>query len=255
MASNGLVANPKKTSFVILNLKGKKNELCSLRIGNEIVYQEKSAKLLGLTFDSNQAWQTQIYGSGGTIMSLNRRLFLLSRLKNHLSKASILKMADGIFTSKIRYGLQMMGKVRMKESDPTNKDFESIQKVQNKLLRMLTNTKLLDMISTQSLLQKTNMMSVNQMNCQIKIQEIWKALNIPAYPIDILRQTPHDNGPATRAGSSGRLIEAGHSLISQKTCINDAVRLWNQLPIAITKCNSLAQIKTQAKMFAKTLPI
>ena len=107
------MANPKKTSFVILNQKGRKDELISIRIGNEIVYQEKSAKLLGMTFDSNQAWQSQIYGSGGTIMSLNRRLFLLSRLRNHLSKASILKMADGIFTSKIRYGLQMMGKVRL----------------------------------------------------------------------------------------------------------------------------------------------
>ena len=27
-------------------------------------------------------------------------------------------MADGIFTSKIRYGLQMMGKVRLQDSDP-----------------------------------------------------------------------------------------------------------------------------------------
>ena len=63
-----------------------------------------------------------------------------------------------------------MGKVRLQDSDPSNKDFDSIQKVQNKLVRMLTNTKLLDQISTESLSQKTNMLSVNQMNCQIKIQ-------------------------------------------------------------------------------------
>ena len=188
-------------------------------------------------------------------MSLNRRLFLLSRLRNHLSKASILKMADGIFTSKIRCGLQMMGKVRLQDSDPTNKDFDSIQKVQNKLVRMLTNTKLLDMISTESLLQKTNMLSVNQLNCQIKIQEIWKALNVQDYPIEISRQTPHESGPATRAGSTGRLIETGSSCISQKTCINDAIRLWNQLPLKVTNCDSMHQIKKQAKMFAKTIPI
>ena len=30
MASNGLVANPKKTSFVILNQKGRKDELIQL---------------------------------------------------------------------------------------------------------------------------------------------------------------------------------------------------------------------------------
>ena len=64
MASNGLVANPKKTSFVIFNQKARKDEIISIKIGNDLVSQEKSAKLLGLTFDSNQGWQTQIYGPG-----------------------------------------------------------------------------------------------------------------------------------------------------------------------------------------------
>ena len=172
MASNGLVANPKKTSFVILNQKVRKNEAISIKIGNDVVFQEKSAKLLGMSFDANQGWQTQIYGTGGTIMSLNRRLFVIRRLKNHLNNSSLLKLVDGIFTSKIRYGLQLLGKVRLQDSDPINKDFENIQKVQNKLIRLLTNTKLIDKVSTSSLLQKTNMMSVNQINGQIKIMEM-----------------------------------------------------------------------------------
>ena len=53
-------------------------------------------------------------------------------------------------------------------------DIENIQKVQNKLLRMITNTKLTDRVSTETLLKQTNSMSVNQINGQIKIQEIWK---------------------------------------------------------------------------------
>ena len=60
MASNGLVANPKKTSLVILNQRERKNEVISVKIGNESVCQEKSAKLLGITFDANQGWKTQI---------------------------------------------------------------------------------------------------------------------------------------------------------------------------------------------------
>ena len=208
-----------------------------------------------MSFDANQGWQTQIYGTGGTIMSLNRRLFVIRRLKNHLNNSSLLKLVDGIFTSKIRYGLQLLGKVRLQDSDPVNKDFENIQKVQNKLIRLLTNTKLIDKVSTSSLLQKTNMMSVNQINGQIKIQEIWKSINIENYPIQIEKQTPHENGPNTRACTGGRLIESGSSCLSQKTCINDAVRIWNQLPVSITGCNSFNQIKKQAKLFAKTLPI
>ena len=217
--------------------------------------QEKYAKLLGLTFDANQGWQTQIYGTGGTIMSLNRRLFKIWRLQNHLSNASLLKLVDGIFTSKIRYGLQLMGKVRMNFNDPTIKDLDNIQKVQNKVLRLLTKTKLTDHISTSSLLERTNMMSVNQMNGQIKIQEIWKSINVPNYPIQINKQTPHENGPATRADTKGRLIENGNSCLSQKTCINDAIKIWNQLPSEVTNCKSFYQIKKQAKMFAKSLPM
>ena len=56
MASNGLVANPKKTCFVILNQRVRKDEIISIKIGNDVVPQEKSAKLLGLTVDSNQGW-------------------------------------------------------------------------------------------------------------------------------------------------------------------------------------------------------
>ena len=107
------------------------------------------------------------YGPGGMIMSLNRRLFALRRLSNHLDNKLIMTMVDGLFISKIRYGIQLMGKVRIKETDPTNKDFDNIQMVQNKLLRMLTKTKLKDMVSTKSRLNQTNMMSVNQINAQI----------------------------------------------------------------------------------------
>ena len=127
-----------------------------------------------------------------------------------------MELVDGLFTSKIRYGLQLIAKVRLNETDPSNKDVENIQKVQNKLLRMLTNTKLLDMVRTSTLLKKTNIMSVNQLNCQIKIQEVWKALNIPDYPIQIEKQSVKVTGTSTRACTTGRLIESGKTCLSLK---------------------------------------
>ena len=99
------------------------------------------------------------------------------------------------------------------------------------------------------------MMSVNQMNCQIKIQEIWKSLDISNYPIQMEKQTPHENRPATRADIKGRLIVSANSCLSQKTCINDAINIWNQLPKLVTDCKSFYQIKKQAKIFARTVPI
>ena len=44
------------------------------------------------------------------------------------------------------------------ETDSTNNDSENIQKVQNKMLRMVPGTRLLDKISTAKQLEETNMM-------------------------------------------------------------------------------------------------
>ena len=135
MASNGLVANASRTSFVVLNLcksdrdEAKINPL-KVKIGPTTVTQEHSAKLLGITFNDKQNWSTQINGHGGVISSLNKRLFTIKRLKNHVNSKSLVKLVDGLFTSKINYGLQLYGKVRMFSSDKVTKDLKSVQKVQ-----------------------------------------------------------------------------------------------------------------------------
>ena len=87
-------------------------------------------------------------------------------------------MVDGLFTSKIWYGLQLYGKVRVTENELEGVDFKSIQLVQNKLLRTLNGTTLKDMISMKALLEKFEMLAVNQLNAQIKLLEMWKSLNV-----------------------------------------------------------------------------
>ena len=80
MAFNGLMANPTKTSFVILNskVKDKVNQVpIKIKIGEITISQENSAKLLGITFNETQNWKTQIQGTEGVITSLNRRIYLV----------------------------------------------------------------------------------------------------------------------------------------------------------------------------------
>ena len=98
----------------------------------------------------------------------------------------------------------------------------------------------------QSLHQKT---VVNQINAQIKIQEIWKAININDYPLSIQKHSVQESMISTRAITSGKLMESG------KTCKNDALKLWNMVPKHVQSCKSLNEIKTHAKFFAKSLPI
>ena len=69
-------------------------------------------------------------------------------------------------------------------TDPKQNVLQSIQKVQNKLARLLNHSKLIDRINSRTLFDNLNsMLSVNQINAQIKIAEAWKSTKMSKYPI------------------------------------------------------------------------
>ena len=99
------------------------------------------------------------------------------------------------------------------------------------------------------------MSSVNQLNAQCKLLEIWKAKNLTDYPLKIGQQSVNHEGISTRADRMGRPIEIGKSNIVQRSCVNDAIRLWNLAPPNITESSSLYQAKKEIKKYARTLPV
>ena len=208
-----------------------------------------------MTFENNQKWNEHIYGTGGIISKLNQRLFFIRRLKSSIGQAALLQISHGLFISKLRYGLQLLGSVRWRETDPMNKELESLQKCLNKLLRALNGTKVSDQISTRSLLVKFKLLSVNQMNAQVKLTEIWKSLHMENYPIRSVQLERNTDGTNTRARSSGQLKESKITHKSEKTFINDAVHIWNLAPTEIKNSTSLYSAKKVIKTFVSTLPI
>ena len=157
------------------------------------VATEKLAKLLGLTIDDNLKWRTHIYGKGGLISSLNSRLFMIKRLRNEVNDESLKKLANSLYTSKLRYGLSMFGKIWWTNEDSTTKELKDLQLNQNKMLRYLNKSKVYDRIGTETILSKQNMLSVNQLNAQIQLGDMWKATHTDNYPtkIRMLREKPN----------------------------------------------------------------
>ena len=249
MASNGLVANPSKTTLLILN--NRNGEEIEIKIGETKIKQDKEAKLLGVKIQDDQKWKVQIEGIGGVVSSLNQRQFLVRRMQNHLSKEQVRKVAESIWTSKLRYGLQLYGEVRKSISDPTTSQFDKLQKAQNNLMRTLENVRVKDKISIKKLLETTKMMSVNQTQAQIKLVEMWKSKNIDNYPIKPDKITVTENGTSTRSATAGcfRLNE------TPSTFIGDATRLWNQAAVELKSAKTLKSAKELATKFAKELPI
>ena len=171
MASNGLVANASKTSFLIIGKKSRTLE--KIKIGQTEIEQETGAKLLGMNFTDDLQWKTHI---SKTISALKNRLFLIMRLKNKLASKSVKRIADSIFNSKLRYGIQLCGKVRIQDNDPCQGYLEELQKIQNKMFGLLNNSRIKDKIRTKTICQDLKMLSVNQINAQTKLTEIWKAI-------------------------------------------------------------------------------
>ena len=199
----------------------------------------------------NQKWNKQITGIGGVIPALNQRNYLIRRLSNHLDKPQLKKVADSIWTSKLRYGLQLYGPVRKNNSDPQMADFEKLQIAQNNMLRTLEKVKVSDKVSIKYLLDKTQMLSVNQTLAHIKLTEMWKSKNNERYPIKPAIVQPTINGTFTRSATAEKFKING----TPNTFIGDATRLWNIAPDSVTNAKSIQTAKKSVKMYCRTFPI
>ena len=62
-------------------------------------------------------------------------------------------------------------------------------------------------------------------------------------------------GVSTRADTKGKPMEIGKSIMTQKTCMSDAIHLWNMAPEEITNIISLSQAKNEIKKYVRKLLI
>ena len=123
------------------------------------------------------------------------------------------------------------------------------------MLRLLNGTRISDKISTASLLVKFNMLFVNQINAQMKLSEMWKAVNDEDHPFNLIKKESGPNVRSMRSITNEILPVQSFSELSKNTFINDSVKAWNLAPLKIKSCNSYASAKTEIKKFIKTIPI
>ena len=176
-------------------------------------------------------------------------------MKSQLLTPGLRKIAESLFNSKIRYGLQLCIKIRWHDSDTTPKLLKDLQLSQNKMLRLLNGSRISDRISTASLLTKFNMLSVNQINAQIKLSEMWKAVNDEDHPFNIKKKVSGPDSRVMRSISNEVLTVVSFSELSKQTFINDGIKAWNNAPLNIKSCSTYASAKVQIKKFVKTIPI
>ena len=101
------------------------------------------------------------------------------------------------------------------------------------------------------MLEKTKMLSINQMNAQVKLTEMWKSVNYNNYPLNIGKLKPACNGRESRGVTTGKLMEPK----TLNTFIGNATRLWNNAPRSIKDSKSISTAKKAIKSFCLSLPV
>ena len=99
------------------------------------------------------------------------------------------------------------------------------------------------------------MLSVNQLDAQIKLNEAWKAVNLKDYPRKWKKRETNDQARSTRAVRVGKLLEQGRSNITSSTFTDDAVKAWNKTPEEIKNAKTFSVAKVHLKKIVKALPI
>ena len=133
---------------------------------------------------------------------------------------------------------------------------KELQLTQNRLLRAINNTRIKDKISITSMLDKFQLLSVNQLAATIKLQEVWKALNVVGSPISLDPYTTQPNLNLELRPRGNRIFNDSAKLKIAESSFNiDAARLWNNCPMDIRSSTSLMEAKRLIKKYAKSLPL
>ena len=76
--------------------------------------------------------------------------------------------------------------------------------------------KVADKVSTKSMLEKHNLLSINQLNAQIKLTEIWKAVKDEDHPFKIKASTINTDERVSRGQAAGYIKSKALSNVKKK---------------------------------------
>jgi hypothetical protein len=215
-----------------------------VKVGDAQITQSRTAKLLGTEIDEKQKWKPQIEK---LVKTLDKRLFTLRRILGKISDQGIRKVADSLWTSKMRYGLQLCQEVRTNEEQAKSKNMAMLQIAQNRMLRTITGTWQRDRVRIKDLLERTDILSVNQTAAKIKLGEMRKAAKLENYPVKIEKIELNDEERFTGQIKSCKFYEKARTKLGMSTFVTDGARLWNRAPKSVTNAETILQAKKTIK--------
>ena len=250
MAVNKLAANDDKTHILVSKCGESLRDL-SFNIGNAVkpIKESTSEKLLGIWVSNDLKWNTHLEKLKKKLLV---SLFTLRQVEQSIPKSLLKKVAEGIFLSNLRYGLGIFCPVRIKDNDPDPVCLDGINVVFNDCMRLLCCSKRSDHKSREEMLNELKWLSVNQLNAEVRLLEVWKSLNEDYCLSDMFKKV---ESKTRRTGkNSVRVPKVVLSRLRDNSFKYPSCKLWNLAPIEVTTAPTLAKAKDEIRKFVKSLP-
>ena len=228
-----LAANESKTKFVMFG-RGREEEI---RVGSTPICESEKEELLGFIYNKSLTWKDHLEHMEA---ELRKRIGVIRRLSWHLPTFVLTKMIEPIFSSKLRYGIEMIGNC-LDENDTVLKKLHSLHRSAMKASLRMSNK---DHPTDAVLLQQTGQKSVVAMAKIATANMAWKAgQNWDNYPLTAGRTLKHYGLKCTRQAAQRMMppqkISPNLSLVSR------LVEMWELLPenIKLEKAEHIAKRK------------
>ena len=136
-----LLLNPSKTEFLLIGTKQQRlkfSQLTTLSLGNDIIPVSSSARNLGFIFDSDMSFTDQI---NSLSKSCHFHIIDIRRIRHLLPLSAATALANSLVSSKLDYCNSLYNGI-------SQANLNKIQRIQNTLARVVTNTSKFEVLNT-----------------------------------------------------------------------------------------------------------
>ena len=144
----------------------------------------------------------------------------------------------------------------MKEEDPKPTCIDGIKVLFHDVLRLLCNSKKENHTSIESMLEKTGWLSINQLVCEVRLLEVWKAMYQEDYCLKDVFERVEKTSIRTRSSSQIKLKTTFKTRL-RETCYQlPSVLLWNAAPKEVTEAQTESKARAAIRQHVKSnIPI
>ena len=106
------------------------------------------------------------------------------------------------------------------------------------------------------MLDKIGWLSINQLACQVRLVETWKALHVENYCLNEVFERIDNGSINTRSSNKIRLKSHFKSRIRETSFQFPSVHLWNSAPKEITEAKSESRARAEIRKYVmENIPI